>query len=68
MLVIVIGIAYLSHLPALKEIHIEELVQLDGELNGCLQVAHVELWRNSSCSCCSKLLLLFLLVLLLLLS
>lgn len=57
MLVIVIAIANLSHLPALKEIHIEELVQLDGELNGCLQVAHDGLWHSSSCSCCSKLLL-----------
>lgn len=30
----------LSYLPALKEIHIEKLVQLNGELNGGLQVAH----------------------------
>lgn len=36
MLVFVIDIINLSHLPALKEIHIEELVQLDGELNGGL--------------------------------
>lgn len=25
-----------AYLPALKEIHIEEFMQLNGELNGCL--------------------------------
>lgn len=36
-----------SHLPPLEQVHVVELVQLDGELDGRLQVSHVVLLKYS---------------------